>query len=177
MRRVLLHICCAPDGTVPMDEFKLLGTDIIGYFYGGNIHPSDEYHRRKTAVEKLVRHMKTECVFGMYEPRKWFGAASRFADEPEGGKRCAVCFRVQLENAAVAAVNSCCDSICTTLTISPHKNIELINEIGEEVAYVHRLDWISRVWRKNNGFIRSIKMAKELELFRQNYCGCIYSKR
>lgn len=171
--KILLHICCAPDATVPLKTFAEESRGAVCYFYGGNIQPVEEMERRKFAVEKLVRHMGIECIYDT--PCDWMDKTKDLSDEPEGGKRCERCFRLQLEGAARAAKNTGCNELCTTLTISPHKNVRLINEIGNEIAQKNGLNWLERIWRKENGFLRSIKMAKELELFRQNYCGCIYS--
>ena len=172
----MLHICCAPDATVPWTEFSLIkDIEVLGYFYGSNIHPSAEYNKRRVAVELLMNHVKGQCIYPAPLPRLWLDSVSALADEPEGGKRCALCFRLQLEDTARAAVASGCSHMCTTLTISPHKDVAIINSIGNEVADEFGLKWLLRIWRKNNGFLNSVKMSKALGLYRQSYCGCIYS--
>lgn len=164
---------------MPLEELSCAreGRDVIGYFWGANIFPVEEYERRKQAVEVLIEHTGGECVFASYERESWLEATRELAHEPEGGRRCEICFRLQLESAARCGVEAGCASLCTSLTISPHKNVALINSLGDEIARAHGLVWLERVWRKNNGFARSIKMSKELGLFRQNYCGCEYSER
>jgi predicted adenine nucleotide alpha hydrolase (AANH) superfamily ATPase len=110
-----------------------------------------------------------------YVPETWLEAASRLANEPEGGARCALCFRLQLEAAARRASAMKIPLLCTTLTISPHKNAELINSIGAECASQYGVAWLARVFRKKNGFVRSVALSKEYGLYRQSYCGCLYS--
>ena len=176
--RLMLHICCAPDATVPWMELSLIKClSVMGYFYGSNIHPSEEYDKRRDAVEILMNNLKGQCFYPAPSTNLWLASTSKFADEPEGGKRCALCFRLQLEAAAKAAVESGCFYLCTTLTISPHKDVDLINSIGNEIADNFGLAWLNQVWRKNNGFYNSVKMSKSLGLYRQSYCGCIYSMR
>ena len=175
--KLLLHICCAPDATIPWTELSLIeDLSILGYFYGSNIHPSEEYEKRKEAMETFMKHVEGQCVYPAPSPDLWLESTRELADEPEGGKRCALCFRLQLEGAARAAVDSGCSNLCTTLTISPHKNVTLINSIGNEIAENYDLVWLPRVWRSNNGFLNSVKMSKSLGLYRQNYCGCMYSR-
>jgi predicted adenine nucleotide alpha hydrolase (AANH) superfamily ATPase len=149
---------------------------IIGYFYGSNIHPSEEYNKRRNSVEVLMSHFKGQCVYPAPSPL-WLESTSSLADEKEGGKRCALCFRLQLESTAMAAIEYGCSHMCTTLTISPHKDPTLINSIGNEIADNFGLIWQTHVWRKNNGFLNSVQMANSIGLYRQNYCGCIYSIR
>ena len=169
----MLHICCAPDAAIPWTELSQ-NMEVMGYFYGSNIHPSGEYDKRRSALEGLMAHVNGQCIYPAHSPHLWLKTASALADEPEGGKRCALCFRIQLEHTACAAVDSGCSHMCTTLTISPHKDAALINSIGKEIAENFGLIWVERVWRKNNGFLNSVKAAKSLGLYRQNYCGCIF---
>jgi len=174
--KLMLHICCAPDATIPWVKLSKK-LSIIGYFYGSNIYPFNEYDKRKDAIKKFMNNVDGQCIYSAHLPYLWLKSTETFADEPEGGKRCAVCFRLQLEHTARAAIESGCSHMCTTLTISPHKDAVLINTIGNEVAGNFGLVWVERIWRKNNGFLDSVKMAKTLGLYRQNYCGCIYSKK
>ena len=175
-QRLLLHICCAPDATIPWPKL-LESYDVTGFFYGSNIHPIEEYAKRADSVEILRKSLSGEVFFPPYEPEAWHAKADELKSEPEGGARCAVCFREQFEATAKYARENNFEFITTTLTISPHKNVKLINEIGQAVANFHGVKWLDFVWRKNNGFLASIKRSKELGLYRQNYCGCIWSKR
>nr|WP_321499635.1 epoxyqueuosine reductase QueH [uncultured Dethiosulfovibrio sp.] len=173
--RVLLHICCGPDGTVPWPNLQGEGFDVIGYFYGGNIHPSSEYYLRLGAVKAVEGEWGGRLIVPPYDSDPWFALTGHLSEEPEGGRRCSLCFRIQLEAAASAAVTEGIGLMTTTLTISPHKDPEEINSIGREVAKSRGLTWIDRVWRKKNGFKRSLEECGRLGLYRQNYCGCIYS--
>ena len=177
MKNILLHICCAPDASVPVPDLLAEGWNVYGFFYGSNIHPRDEYIRRLEAIHILASHNEIACEIPEYSPEEWLSKIHGLENEPEGGKRCAECFRIQLEASAREALRLGCDYMSTTLTISPHKNVKLINEIGEEIASSHGLKWESRIWRKNNGFLRSVRMSRELGLYRQNYCGCVFSAR
>ncbi len=177
MRDLLLHICCAPDASVPIPELLNEGWNVRGYFYGSNIHPYDEYLKRLEALRILTAHYGIECEIEDYEPDEWLEGIRGLECEPECGKRCTRCFEIQLERCAEKAERFGYENFCTTLTISPHKNVTIINSIGDSVSGLHGLIWQNRIWRKNNGFLRSVRASKELGLYRQNYCGCVFSQR
>ena len=174
---LLLHICCAPDGSVPVPDLLAEGWEVRGFFYGSNIHPYEEYVKRLEAVKILAAKYGIACEFPEYEPKKWFAGVAGLENEPEGGRRCERCFNLQLEAGVECAKKFGCEKFCTTLTISPHKNVNLINSIGENISLTNGLSWENRVWRKNNGFLRSVRASRELGLYRQNYCGCMFSTR
>lgn len=174
-KKLLLHICCAPDATVPWQELLCEGYDTVGYFYGSNIHPKEEYTRRLEALNILQKSVEAEVILPECDINAWLKEAEKFSAEPEGGKRCEVCFQLQLETAAKYAARHNFDAYSTTLTISPHKNVTLINKIGAGFGKKYGVEWIERVWRKQNGFKRSVEESKRLGLYRQNYCGCIFS--
>lgn len=173
--RVLLHVCCAPDATVPWADLPGEGYEVVPYWYGNNIHPAAEEKRRRDTLAALSLRMCGTVLWEEYMPETWLEAASHLADEPERGARCALCFRLQLEAAARRASAMKIPLLCTTLTISPHKNAELINSIGAECASQYGVAWLARVFRKKNGFARSVALSKEYGLYRQSYCGCLYS--
>ena len=110
-------------------------------------------------------------------PEEWLEGVKGLESEPEGGRRCERCFELQFRACAEEAVNLGCEWLSTTLTISPHKNVELINSLGKSIAESYGLNWENRIWRKNNGFLRSVRASRELGLYRQNYCGCMFSER
>lgn len=174
-QKVLLHVCCAPDATVPWTDLPGEGYEVVPYWYGNNIHPAAEEKRRRDTLAALSLRMGGSVLWEEYVPETWLEAASRLANEPEGGARCALCFRLQLEAAARRASVMKIPLLCTTLTISPHKNAELINSIGAECASQYGVAWLARVFRKKNGFVRSVALSKEYGLYRQSYCGCLYS--
>ena len=162
---------------MPWAELREEGYDVLPFWYGSNIHPVEEEQRRREALGVLSAHMNGRALYDEYAPLAWLERASSLSGEPEGGARCALCFRLQLEAAARKTVDEGILLFCTTLTISPHKNAELINVIGAECAARHGVEWLTRVFRKKNGFVRSVVLSKEYGLYRQSYCGCRYSMR
>jgi predicted adenine nucleotide alpha hydrolase (AANH) superfamily ATPase len=150
---------------------------VKGFFYGGNIHPADEWERRMDAVKRLALLMGSEATIVPYEPDSWLDMTREAASEPEGGERCSICVGVQLGAAAEYARANGYDCLCTTLSISPHKNPGRINAIGAGRARAAGVEWICRVWRKNGGFGLSAARSVKMGLYRQNYCGCVYSMR
>ena len=173
--KLLLHICCAPDATVPWPALAGEGYDAVGFFYGSNIHPEEEYQNRADAVRHLAAEEGGSVFFDSYEPPEWLEAVRGLENEPERGRRCARCFEEQLSAAAAYAAENGFTHLCTTLTISPHKDADLINETGARAAARHGLVWVEKIWRKKDGFKRSVTRSKELGLYRQNYCGCVFS--
>lgn len=173
--KLLLHICCAPDATVPCPELIQEGYDVTGFFYGGNIHPKEEYDKRALALASVCKYFEVEAIYQSYSPQLWFDATVKMKDEPEHGKRCVKCFELQLETAAEYAQKTGFTHLSTTLTISPHKDPELINEIGKNICQRIGLLWVEKIWRKDNGFKKSVEKSKQLGIYRQNYCGCLYS--
>ncbi len=178
-KNLLLHICCAPDASIPVPDLLAEGWNVKGFFYGSNIHPFEEYKKRLEALKILINHTGIDCEILEYNPDEWLEKIRGLEDEPEGGRRCEKCFELQLEAGACCAKKSGLkiENFCTTLTISPHKNVNLINYLGEKISNLYNITWLNKIWRKNNGFLRSIRASKELGLYRQNYCGCIFSKR
>ena len=176
-KSLLLHICCAPDACIPVPDLIDEGWEVTGFFYGSNIHPLDEYHKRLEALHRLIAHTGIYCEVADYAPDEWLACVAGLEHEPEGGRRCEKCFVTQFEAAALVAKRLGCENLCTTLTISPHKDVALINSLGERIANSHGLTWQARIWRKKNGFLRSIRASRELGLYRQNYCGCVFSQR
>ena len=176
-RRLLLHICCAPDATVPWPALASEGFEVRGFFYGSNIHPWCELQKRRDAVMKLSSLLEMEAEIAPYSPSEWFSAMDGLYDEREGGARCEACFALQLESAARYAAMDNFGYVCTTLSISPHKDPGLINHLGREKAEAVGVGWIDRIWRKNDGFKLSAAMSRKKGLYRQNYCGCAYSTK
>lgn len=177
MKRVLLHVCCAPDGTIPVERLVARGFSPTLFFYGSNIHPGEEYAKRSESFLRLAKYYGLRYVMGPYEPFLWNDKAKDLATEPEGGARCDMCFRIQLYEAARVACLEKCEFLASTLTISPHKRPETVNTSGKSAAQNYGLVWIDTVWRKAGGFQESLSRSRELGLYRQNYCGCIYSIR
>lgn len=174
---MLLHCCCAPDTTVPLMRLGTEGKEVICAFYGSNIHPEEEYRWRLEEMKKVAAAFGVPLKILPYDPEEWLHFCRFLAGAREGGSRCGLCFALQLMTAARSAAEEGCEALCTTLTISPHKNPLLIHRIGKAVAEKAGLSWIEKTWRKNGGFLESVRESRRLGLRRQTYCGCTYSQK
>ncbi len=181
-KTLLLHACCAPCSshclTVLEDKIR-----IVVYYYNPNITDSAEYGHRAAELERLVAALKEEnptaqieCEIAEQEPSVFYEAVKGLEREPEGGARCAVCFELRLRAAAKMAKERGADYFTTTLTISPLKNAELINEIGRRIAAEEGIPWLPSDFKKGEGYKHSIELSKKYGLYRQDYCGCPFSK-
>lgn len=176
VRKILLHICCGPDATVPWRSLLDEGWHVVGMFDGSNIHPRDEYLRRLEAVQTVAADLGGELIEDQYDPDSWDDAMRGYENCHEGGERCTRCFERQFRGAVSRAVEIGASTVATTLTISPHKDVARIGEIGSRIAQEHGVEWDARIWRKNDGFKRSLEISRELGLFRQTWCGCRWSR-
>ena len=178
--KLLLHSCCAPCSSYVL-EYLSQYFDVTVYYYNPNIFPETEYEARVKEQERLIREMETErpvrFLAGSYEPEEFFSVARGHEKDPEGGERCFRCYELRLDRAARAAVSGDFDYFTTTLTISPLKNAQLLNSIGAELAEKYGIPWLYSDFKKREGYKRSIILSKEYDLYRQNYCGCVFSKR
>ena len=177
---LFLHSCCAPCSSYVL-EYLSKYFDITVFYYNPNIYPEEEYRKRVQEITRLVNSMEFEhpvkLIEGRYDPQKFFRMAKGLEDIPEGGERCFRCYRQRMEEAAKLAKEGGYDYFTTTLSISPLKNAARINEIGEELAEIYHVTHLPSDFKKKNGYKRSIELSHEYDLYRQNYCGCIYSKR
>lgn len=174
-KRVLLHSCCGPCSTACIERLKDY-VDIMVLYYNPNIEPKSEYEKRKNEQIRLLKELNIKFMDCDYDNEYWRMVTSPLADEPEGGKRCSVCFGIRLKYTALCALGVKADYFTTTLTVSPHKNSQLINQIGERIGKVFGVKYLYADFKKNEGYKRSIELAKKYDLYRQNYCGCLYSK-
>lgn len=176
---LLLHACCAPCSSYVL-EYLSRYFRITLFYYNPNISPESEYRYRVSEVKRLVAEMLPDSdvtvVEGRYDPERFVQAVRGLEGEPEGGKRCRVCFRLRLEEAARQAKALGCEFFTTTLSISPLKNARALNEIGEELAPIYQTRYLVSDFKKREGYKRSIQLSAEYQLYRQDYCGCIYSK-
>ena len=172
---LLLQACCGPCSSYVL-EYLTKYFDVTVYFYNPNIRPEAEYDRRLETLKQLMASMPLEHPAVLLEPGwrgdEFFKAVQGLERAPEGGARCQVCFRLRLEETVRTAVEWGYDYFGTTLTVSPHKNAELINQIGEELAAEYGVKWLPSDFKKRNGYLRSIQLSKQYELYRQEYCGC-----
>ncbi len=174
--KLLLHICCAPCAT---EVIKRLQDDyeVVGFFCNPNIYPDKEYKKRLSQVQRLTTLMNMRLDVGEYDHERFLELAQGLESEPEGGRRCQVCYRMRLELTAKKGKENGCSLIATTLTVSPHKSALLINPIGQEVCAQHSLEFFEADWKKKDGFKHSVELSKELGFYRQDYCGCESSLR
>ena len=177
---VLLHVCCAPCSSYCL-EYLSEFFDITVYYYNPNITKPEEYAYRLSEEKRYIA-LRTDFrhPVGMteseYDPKVFFEAVKGLEKEPEGGARCEQCFRLRLEASAKKAKELGMDCFTTTLTISPLKNAALLNEIGEETGERYGVMWLPSDFKKKEGYKRSIVLSHEYDLYRQNYCGCVFSR-
>ena len=177
---VLLHVCCAPCSSYCL-EYLSEFFDITVYYYNPNITKPEEYAYRLSEEKRYIA-LRTDFrhPVGMteseYDPKVFFEAVKGLEKEPEGGARCEKCFRLRLEASAKKAKELGVDCFTTTLTISPLKNAALLNEIGEEMGERYGVMWLPSDFKKKEGYKRSIVLSHEYDLYRQNYCGCVFSR-
>ena len=178
--RLFLHSCCAPCSSYVL-EYLSKYFEITVFFYNPNISPKEEYEKRVEEIRRMIGEMNfihpVKMVEGTYDPQIFFRMAKGLEQVPEGGERCFRCYRLRMEEAAKLAKEGGYDYFTTTLSISPLKNAPKINEIGEELAEIYGAAHLPSDFKKKNGYKRSIELSHEYDLYRQNYCGCVYSRR
>lgn len=170
--KVLLHICCGVCASAVVERLLCEGHSVTGFFYNPNIHPVDEYEKRLEAARKVSERYGFELLEGIYDREKWFEKAKGLEYEPEGGARCSVCIEMRLKKTYEYMKQKMFDLFTTTLTVSPHKDPEQINSIGRSIGGER---FICADFKKKGGFQKAMELAKELDLYKQRYCGCIYS--
>ncbi len=176
---LLLHACCAPCSSAVLERLSPYFRITVLY-YNPNIFPEEESLKRVSELKRFVSETNfpnpVEVREGPYEPYSFFELVKGLEKEPEGGARCEKCFRMRLHEAVRYAREEGYDYVTTTLTISPQKNVELLNRIGEEEAEEAGVRWLPSAFRKKGGYQRSIELSKEHDLYRQDFCGCVFSK-
>jgi len=170
--RIVLHICCGVCATGAVERLSQEGHQVIGFFYNPNIHPEEEYQRRLEVARRVAREADFPLEVAPYTPREWSKEVGSLGNEPEGGRRCEACFRLRLKKTHLYMEDCGWDVFTTTLTISPHKSADVINRVGWEVGGER---FLARDFKKKEGFRQAIEMAKKWDLYRQDYCGCVYS--
>lgn len=179
-KKILLHSCCAPCSSYVI-TFLSNYFDITILYYNPNIAPKEEYEKRKQEQIKLIKNINTlhklDYLDCDYDNDLYNEAINGYQDCKEGGDRCRICFNLRLEKTAILAKKYKYDYFCSTLTVSPHKNSKIINEIGYNLGKKYDINWLYSDFKKNEGFKQSIELSKKYNLYRQDYCGCIYSKK
>lgn len=173
--RLLLQACCGPCSSYVL-EYLTQYFDVTLLYYNPNIRPEAEYEKRLAALKELLEKMPTASPVRLSEPgwrgEEFMSAVRGLENEPEGGARCAVCFRLRLEETARLAAAEGYDFFGTTLTVSPHKDAQLLNAIGSALERAYGVRWLPSDFKKRDGYLRSIRLSKEYGIYRQEYCGC-----
>lgn len=177
---LLLHSCCAPCSSYVL-EYLSEFFKITIYYYNPNISPIEEFEKRVEEQKRLIRELPTKnkinFIEGNYDNNLYEKTISGLEEEKEGGPRCFLCYKMRLENTARLAKEKGFDYFTTTLSISPYKNSKVLNEIGEELGNKYNIKYLYADFKKKDGYKRSIELSKIYGLYRQDYCGCKYSKR
>ena len=177
--RLFLHSCCAPCSSYVL-EYLSDYFEITDFFYNPNIEPEEEYRHRESELTRLISEMNLKHPVhfeaGRYDPSEYYEAVKGLEHIHEGGERCFACYRLRMEEAAKHAAEGEYDYFTTTLSISPLKNASKINEIGQELEAVYGIKHLPSDFKKKGGYQRSIQLSKEHGLYRQDFCGCVFSK-
>lgn len=177
--RLLLHCCCAPCSSYVL-EYLSRFFEITCLFYNPNISPAEEYEKRAEELRRLISEQPhknpVSIIVEKYNPQDFFAAVKGYEHIKEGGERCFRCYRLRLEMAAKYAKEYNFDYFCSTLSISPMKNARKLNDIGEELSEIYKISHLPNDFKKKGGYKRSIELSAEYDLYRQNYCGCVFSK-
>lgn len=179
IKSLLLHSCCAPCSSYVLSYLSDY-FNITVLYYNPNISPSFEYFLRKSEQKRLLEQMnfknKVSFIDCDYNPREFFDLVKGFENEKEGGKRCDICYRLRLEKTAMLAKENMMDCFATTLTVSPYKNADKLNQIGEALSEKYSVPYLVSDFKKKNGYKLSIELSRKYNLYRQNFCGCVFSK-
>lgn len=176
--KLLLHSCCGPCSSYVITYLKDY-FDITILYYNPNIEPEEEYLKRKNEQKRLIKELNIPTLKFLdcdYENSEFRNICKGYEKEIEGGKRCERCFNLRLNYTAKVAKLHNFEYFGTTLTVSPHKNATLINAIGNNLANLYNLKWLYSDFKKKDGYKKSITISKQYDLYRQNYCGCLFSK-
>lgn len=179
---LLLHSCCAPCSTYVL-EYLSKYFEITVYYYNPNIYPPEEFEYRMEEQKRFVEEFLNNnpdvnpihFIAGEYESDRFYEVSKGLENEPERGLRCTECFKLRLSETAKMAVDNGFDYFTTTLSISPHKDAELLNTLGEEIAKEYGIKYLYSDFKKKGGFLRSTEISKEYNMYRQDYCGCVFS--
>ncbi len=177
-KRLLLHSCCGPCSTAVIERL-LDDWDITVFYFNPNIDDPREYEHRRAEQERYLKELDrgVELINGEYDPSVFYACARGLEGEPEGGLRCRECFKLRLFETARTAQRLGFDAFDTTLSVSPHKNYEEIRRAGEAASALHGVEFLAGNYKKKDGYRRSVELAREHGLYRQDFCGCGFSKR
>jgi predicted adenine nucleotide alpha hydrolase (AANH) superfamily ATPase len=172
--KILLHICCGVCLAGSSEQLLAEGHQLTGFFFNPNVKPFEEYSRRLEAASEISAINNIPVIVPDYHPEIWLDGVSEFTQETEGGRRCEICFRIRLQSTYDYMCKNNFEAFTTTLTIGPQKSPETINRIGKEIG---GNAFLVRDFKKRGGYQRAVQLAKQHQIYRQNYCGCVYSIR
>jgi predicted adenine nucleotide alpha hydrolase (AANH) superfamily ATPase len=173
--RILVHVCCAPDALYVFGVLRDAYA-VTGFFTNSNIHPREEYDVRLAEARKVARLMDVPLLEDDYDPEGWLALTAKFKDEPEKGRRCDVCYAVRLARTAARAARDGFDAFTTVMSLSPWKKAAVMNRIGRQFAARHGVAFLAADFKKQDGFKKSVELSRTHGLYRQDYCGCLYSR-
>ena len=179
MKKLLLHSCCGPCSTAVIEKLLQDGNyDITVFYFNPNITEAEEYEHRKAEQKRVIAELYPGIKFieGNYNPREYYEVIHGYENEPEGGFRCSLCFTLRLEETARYAKEHGYDAFDTTLSVSPYKSYDTIYAIAKQLAFKYGIEYIAGNYKKKDGYKRSIELSKQLNLYRQHFCGCEFSK-
>lgn len=173
---ILVHVCCAPDALYVL---KLLKENYVvsGFFYNPNIHPQEEYLLRLEETRKVAHALKVPLIEGSYDDERWFAITEKHKDEPEKGRRCNICYAVRIQKTAEKASELGFAFFTTVMSLSPWKKADVLNRLGRMFARRYKLRFLEANFKRKDGFKKSVELSRDFGLYRQEYCGCVYSKR
>lgn len=180
--RILLHSCCAPCSTYTL-EYLTQFADVTVYYDNPNIHPRMEFERRKYVQQKFITDFNAQTgnqvtfIGAEHEPSQWLSVVKDLKQAPEGGARCTLCYSYRLDRVAQKAQALGFDYFGSALTISPHKNAQIINELGFDIQHIYNVSYLPSDFKKRSGYLRSIEMCQEYDVYRQCYCGCLFAAK
>ncbi|MFH1860631.1 MAG: epoxyqueuosine reductase QueH [bacterium] len=172
---VLLHICCGVCASSVIERLRNDGFEVVGFFYNPNIYPSQEYQRRLDTVAVVAKHLSFQLIEGEYDHNCWLSLIKGLEKEPEAGARCEVCFQMRLEETWKKSREMDVPYFATTLTVSPHKDALIINKIGVATSGNDET-FLVYDFKKQDGFKKAMEFSRQHSLYRQRYCGCVYSR-
>lgn len=177
-QRLLLHSCCGPCSSGVLEDLSK-DFDVTIFYYNPNIYPKEEYEKRRDTQKQLLEELKPNINVGFvelpYDENEYLSVVEGLENEKEGGARCEKCFLLRMGKTALFAKENGYDLFTTTLSVSPHKNAKLLNEIGEILEKKYAIKYLVADFKKKNGYLKSIQNSKKYNLYRQNYCGCKFS--
>ena len=175
-RKILLHACCGICSGHPISLLKDMGYDVVVYFCNPNLDTLEEFNRRLEAQRKVCKCFGVNLIVEKYKHNEFLEYVKGLENEPERGKRCDKCIELRLKHAGKKAKELDIDLYTTSLVISPHKNFEKISEAGNKIANLYSIEYLSKNFRKQDGFLKTNQISKELNLYRQTYCGCEFAR-